>query len=47
MIRTEQEKKCENCCYAKGRPCVSAVCYKELNRWMINSRKRKEGAVDA
>ena len=23
-VMTEQEKKCEGCCYAKGRPCVSA-----------------------
>ena len=30
-IKTEQEKKCEGCCYAKGHPCVSAVCYKELD----------------
>lgn len=47
MIRTEQEKKCENCCYARDRACVSAVCYKELNRWMIARRKQREGDVNA
>ena len=29
-VMTEQEKKCEGCCYAKGQPCVSATCYKDL-----------------
>ena len=33
-VKTEQEKKCEGCCYAKGHPCVSAVCYKELDAWL-------------
>lgn len=32
---TEQEKKCDGCCYAKDRPCVSAVCYKELDAWLM------------
>ena len=35
-VKTEQEKKCEGCCYAKGHPCVSAVCYKELDVWLIS-----------
>lgn len=39
--------KPENCCYAKDRPCVSAVCYKELNRWMTARRKQKKGAINA
>lgn len=49
VIKTEQEKKCENCCYARDRACVSAVCYKELNRWLIANRKlkEKEGGSDA
>ena len=37
-VKTEQEKKCEGCCYAKGHPCVSAVCYKELDAWLRASR---------
>lgn len=37
-VKTEQEKKCEGCCYAKGHPCVSAVCYKELDVWLISQR---------
>ena len=47
VIKTEQEKKCENCCYAKGRPCVSAACYKELNRWMNARRMEKAGGANA
>lgn len=49
VIKTEQEKRCEHCCYAKDRACVSAVCYKELNRWLIANRNRKEkgGVADA
>ena len=39
-IKTEQEKKCEGCCYAQGRPCVSAVCSKELEAWL---RAKKAG----
>lgn len=37
-VKTEQEKKCEGCCYAKGHPCASAVCYKELDVWLISQR---------
>ena len=29
-ILTEQEKKCLGCPYAKGEPCVSASCYRDL-----------------
>lgn len=35
-VKTEQEKKCEGCYYAKGHPCVSAICYKELDVWLIS-----------
>lgn len=31
-IKTEQEKKCEGCPYAKGYPCVTACCYKDLRK---------------
>ncbi len=41
-VMTEQEKKCEGCCYAKGRPCVSAACYKEMDRWLMASRTRNK-----
>ena len=49
-VKTEQEKKCEGCCYAKGHPCVSAVCYKELDAWLraIRANRAKEaGAANA
>ena len=51
VIKTEQEKKCENCPYAKGQPCVSASCYKDLEKWLRQSRAKtvqrmmKEGGV--
>ena len=40
VIKTEQEKKCENCPYAKGQPCVSASCYKDLEKWLQERRAR-------
>lgn len=46
-MKSEQEKKCEGCCYAKTQPCVSACCYKELDRWLLASRemrREKDGA---
>ena len=45
-VMTEQEKKCEGCCYAKGQPCVSATCYKDLDAWLRAKRTRKEGGTD-
>ena len=45
-VMTEQEKKCEGCCYAKGQPCVSATCYKDLEAWLRAKRVRKEGGAD-
>ena len=45
-VMTEQEKKCEGCCYAKGQPCVSATCYKDLEAWLRAKRARKEGGAD-
>ena len=46
-VKTEQEKKCEGCCYAKGHPCVSAVCYKELDVWLraIQANRAKEAGA--
>ena len=41
-IKTEQEKTCEECPYAKGRPCVTASCYRELRKWQ---RERRAMAV--
>ena len=32
-VKTEQEKKCENCPYAKGQPCVTASS-KYLEYWL-------------
>lgn len=49
-VMTEQEKKCEGCCYAKGGPCVSAACYKELEVWLRAKRSgqtEKAGAANA
>ena len=47
-VMTEQEKKCEGCCYAKGAPCVSACCYKELDAWLharrANNQKKEGGS---
>ena len=48
-VKTEQEKKCESCCYARGRACVSATCYKELDRWLKETRAKRrmqEGAAN-
>ena len=45
-VMTEQEKKCEGCCYAKGQPCVSATCYKDLEAWLRAKRARNEGGAD-
>lgn len=44
VVVTEQEKKCEGCCYAKGGPCVSACCYKDLDQWLNGRRKAKGGS---
>ena len=46
VIKSEKEKECEGCCYAKGQPCVSACCYKKLDRWLQAKRtqeKTKDG----
>ena len=40
VVKTEQEKKCENCPYAKGAPCVTASCYKDLEKWLRDRRAR-------
>ena len=48
-VMTAQEKKCEGCCYAKGQPCVSAVCYQELDVWLRTTRVnrvQREGAAN-
>ena len=34
VVKSEKEKKCDGCPYAQGRPCVAAVCYKDLRVWM-------------
>ena len=44
VVKTEQEKKCEGCCYAKGQPCVSACCYKDLDKWLQERRKKAGGS---
>lgn len=37
-------KRSEGCCYAKGSPCVSACCYKDLDQWLNDRRKAKGGS---
>ena len=39
IIQSEQQKKCEGCCYASGRSCVSATCYKDLMAQFNASKK--------
>ncbi len=39
-IKTEQEKKCEGCPYAKGQPCVTASCYRDLERSLREHRAK-------
>jgi len=46
-VKSEQEKKCEGCCYAKTQPCVSACCYKELDRWLLASREMRREKDEA
>ena len=48
IIQSEQQKKCEGCCYASGRSCVSATCYKDLMTQFNASKntKPKEGAAN-
>ena len=43
----DQKQICEGCCYAKGHPCVSAVCYKELDAWLraIRANRAKEAGA--
>ena len=48
IIQSEQQKKCEGCCYASDRSCVSATCDKDL-RAQFNAPKNtepKEGAAN-
>ena len=40
IVKTEQEKKCESCSYAKGQPCVTGSCYKDLEVWLQKRRER-------
>lgn len=44
-VKTAQEKKCEGCSYAKGGPCVSACCYKDLELWLQEKRRGQERKV--
>ena len=48
IIQSEQQKKCEGCCYASGRSCVSATCYKDLMMQFnaSSNTKPKEGAAN-
>ena len=46
VIKTEQEKKCENCPYAKGQPCVSASCYKDRSGEMAAGTPRQNRQKD-
>lgn len=48
IIQSEQQKKCEGCCYASGRSCVSATCYKDLMAQFNASKNTepKEGAAN-
>ena len=37
-METPQEKKCKNCPYANGQPCVIISCYKDLEVWLHEKR---------
>ena len=41
VVVTEEERKCEGCRYAVGAPCVSACCYKDLERDLWKQREAK------
>lgn len=41
IIQSEQQKKCEGCCYASDRSCVSATCYKDLMMQFNASKNTK------
>lgn len=41
VVITEEERKCEGCRYAVGTPCVSACCYKDLERDLWKQREAK------
>lgn len=41
VVITEEERKCEGCRYAVGAPCVSACCYKDLERDLWKQREAK------
>ena len=38
VMKTEQEKKCEGCPYTKTEPCVTASCYRELEKKLQEKR---------
>ena len=42
VVKSKQETKCDNCPYAKDRPCVSASCYKDLGTWLQERRTKRE-----
>ena len=35
----EKPSKCDNCPYAKGGPCVTVSCYKDLEAWLRERRR--------
>ena len=47
-IKTYQESECTGCSYAHGAPCVTACCYKQLDRWLASRRAaQKAGTAHA
>ena len=47
IVMSDQEKKCQGCCYAVGGPCVSASCYQELEQWLRERHRQTPRSKDA
>ena len=45
VVIAEEERKCEGCRYAVGAPCVSACCYKDLERDLWKLREANGWAI--
>ena len=45
-IKTERERECEECCYAKEKTCVGACCYKRLMSGLHAKQNGEKAGVD-
>ena len=45
-VKTEKEKECEECCYAKEKTCVGACCYKKLVLLMHAKQRQEKSRKD-